>query len=553
MAVTIFGLIQHRRGIKTDLPPKLEEGELGFCVDTRELFIGNSSAQGGNTQILTDAADVTELISYEFLSNTQVPSQTGTSLNQPVRRTLQAHLDDAWVDVKSYGAMGDGVHDDTDSINRAIRDLYTKSLTTSENIRQARKTIYFPAGRYLVSDEILLYPDVQLQGENFQNTQIFQASHSPRKSHMLRLTDSLGQTGTNLGLNSAQLPQRQVLRDLNLYVSNAECVIRLERVNQIWFDHCVFESDWTGPTVTPGTEVAGMIIQTLGAFVYGDVWVHNCQFKNLEWGIYSTDTVRNISVMCTSFRNMYLGALLEGTPGPTYVKFSHCLFDQITQQAIKVLSTQHVHSLMNTFLNVNGSGAAIYWHSSTSLCSSVNDQFLNVPGVQDLGANNLILTAQQNNLTSARLSVSNTSLTATYYPVISGVLTGSGTMFTSSRFTLNPDPVSPLLTVQAEVKSQGWVPNYREDIVNVTVNAVQSDQIIGVAPGTTVNLPSAPSVGKMITIKDVVGTAAASNILVQPATGASIDGGTTNAPYVLNINWGSVTLIYKTGNKWLTV
>jgi hypothetical protein len=551
MAVTIFGLIQHRRGIKADLPDKLEEGELGFCVDTRELFIGNTLPHGGNTQIFTDAVDVVQLAQYSFVSDTQVPSQTGTSMSQPIVRSLQAQLDDAWVNVKAYGAQGDGITDDTAAINRAIEDLYTKQLTTSENVRQARKTVWFPAGRYLVSDPILVYPEVSLQGENYQNTQLFQAVHTPSKLCLLRLADSRGQTGANLGLNSAQLPVRQQVRDLNLHVQNATQIVLLERPNLIEFDNCWFSSVWIGPTVTPGTEVTGITIQTLGSTPYGDVWVNNCVFTNMEWAVNCIDPAKNIHILNSTFKQLYLGIITAGAPGPTHVKVQNCVFDQITQQAVKVMSTQFVSSMHNTYLDVNGGGASIYWHTTTSLCVSIADQFDAVPGVQDLGANNLLINSQQNNLIS-QLGVTPTTTNAAFYPVMSNVVTGTTLPVTSSLFSLNPNPAAPVLSVQAELRTQGWVQNYREDIVNTTITLLQSDQVLGVAPGATVNLPSAPVSGKTYSVKDVVGTASGSPINVQPGTGASVDAGAANAPYVLNTNWGSVTLMYKsTSNKWL--
>ncbi len=500
MAVTIFGLIQHRRGIKADLPDKLEEGELGFCVDTRELFIGNTPALGGNTQIFTDAVDVVQLTQYQFVSDTQVPSQTGTSMNQPIVRSLQQQLDDAWVNVKAYGAKGDGITDDTAAINRAIEDLYTKQLTTSENVRQARKTVWFPTGRYLVSDAILLYPEVNLQGENYQNTQLFQAAHTPSKPCLLRLTDSLGQTGVALGNNSAQLPVNQSVCDLNLHAQNATQIVLLERPNQIEFINCWFSSSWTGPTVTPGTEVTGITIQSLGAFVYGDVWINNCKFTNMEWALYCDQNIKNVHILNTSFTNLYLGVITSGSPGPTHVKVQNCVFDLIEQQAIKVMSTTHVSSLHNTYLDINSGAASIYWHTTTSLCSSISDQFSVVPGVQDLGTHNLIFNTQQNNLT------------------------------------------------QVAVTSN--IRNVRS-FSSATVQLMDTDDVVFIdcsATAVAVSLSATPQLGQAVTVKDASG-----NSFVNPITISSIsttvDGAST---FVINTNYGSITLIYS-GTEWKVI
>lgn len=58
MAILQISRIQNRRGLKEDLP-QLSSAELGWSVDTRELYIGNgnvllSPQPGLNTRILTE-------------------------------------------------------------------------------------------------------------------------------------------------------------------------------------------------------------------------------------------------------------------------------------------------------------------------------------------------------------------------------------------------------------------------------------------------------------------------------------------------------------------
>ena len=57
MPIVQISRIQHRRGIKSDLP-QLAAGELGWVVDEQRLYIGNGTlADGapavGNTEIMT--------------------------------------------------------------------------------------------------------------------------------------------------------------------------------------------------------------------------------------------------------------------------------------------------------------------------------------------------------------------------------------------------------------------------------------------------------------------------------------------------------------------
>jgi sugar lactone lactonase YvrE len=69
-----------------------------------------------------------------------------------------------WVNLQSLGAKGDGVTDDTRAIQQAI-DLYP--------------TLYFPQGRYLVSETIRLKPNTVLIGLNPIATQLLIADNTP--------------------------------------------------------------------------------------------------------------------------------------------------------------------------------------------------------------------------------------------------------------------------------------------------------------------------------------------------------------------------------------
>jgi len=70
-------------------------------------------------------------------------------------RTIDSRLKDV-VSVKDFGAVGDGVADDTAAIQAAI--------SASEGLGNAE--VVFPAGRYLITDTISLRPGTKLQGAN---------------------------------------------------------------------------------------------------------------------------------------------------------------------------------------------------------------------------------------------------------------------------------------------------------------------------------------------------------------------------------------------------
>ena len=73
MPIVNISRIQHRRGLKTDLP-QLAAGELGWVVDEQKLYIGNGTvADGapavGNTEIMTTESSsglISTALSYTY-------------------------------------------------------------------------------------------------------------------------------------------------------------------------------------------------------------------------------------------------------------------------------------------------------------------------------------------------------------------------------------------------------------------------------------------------------------------------------------------------------
>ena len=74
MAILQISQIKHRRGLNTDLP-QLGSAELGWSIDTRQLYIGNVTlAEGapeiGNTEILTEYSNIPGVTGYsQILQN----------------------------------------------------------------------------------------------------------------------------------------------------------------------------------------------------------------------------------------------------------------------------------------------------------------------------------------------------------------------------------------------------------------------------------------------------------------------------------------------------
>jgi sugar lactone lactonase YvrE len=71
---------------------------------------------------------------------------------------------DTWVNLRTLGAVGDGVADDTEALRKAIAE---------------HRTIYLPSGQYRVTDTIALRPDTVLIGMQPSVTRILLADSTP--------------------------------------------------------------------------------------------------------------------------------------------------------------------------------------------------------------------------------------------------------------------------------------------------------------------------------------------------------------------------------------
>ena len=103
--------------------------------------------------------------------------------------------------VLDFGAVGDGVTDDTAAINRALYQIYCREVNP-----QIRRSIFFPAGVYLVTDTILIPPYATLYGEGPDNS-VIKLDSTSAAAYLARTADSLQQTGVNIATNGAIPPQ----------------------------------------------------------------------------------------------------------------------------------------------------------------------------------------------------------------------------------------------------------------------------------------------------------------------------------------------------------
>jgi hypothetical protein len=309
MAVVQISRIQHRRGYQQDLP-QLASAELGWSVDQRRLFIGNgTTVEGapstGVTEILTQHSNITSLIrSYSYVGpDTGYTVSTAPGLGNVVR-LLQSKLDD-FVNIRDFGAVGDGITDDTIAINQALTQIYS-SNQTSTNPR-ARRIIYFPAGNYVVSNSVKIPPYTNLCGEGPQssiitqigNTQPVVATFNSAFNSNAGPTNDLTVSGIGFYIAGTGSSRSAIEIDsvnsaifFNCSVGAASPVA-LTTINSttstksITFDQCSFVNGVTG------INIAGNNVSSVRAI--------NSKFDNLTTGV----TLSNLTIGFSSIGNHY--------------------------------------------------------------------------------------------------------------------------------------------------------------------------------------------------------------------------------------------------------
>lgn len=267
MAILQISQIQIRRGLQQDLP-QLASAELGWSLDTRRLFIGNGTlAEGapstGVTEILTQYSNFLGFINtYTFAgTNSGYTSQTGPTALNPITRSLQSVLDDN-ITVFDFGAVGNGTTDDTAALQRAITQIYTSSLNgTYPNVQ---RTIRVPAGKYLISNALLIPPNCTLKGDG-KNNSIINIGDSANSA--IITCDSLFQYGASMGTSGAIYPSFIIIQDIG-FVSNLSTysVATINNATDILFDRAQFKGGNYSLNITGNSSIVKLHDSTFTGF-----------------------------------------------------------------------------------------------------------------------------------------------------------------------------------------------------------------------------------------------------------------------------------------------
>jgi polygalacturonase len=361
MAIVQISRITNRKGLIENLP-QLAGAELGWAVDTRQLFIGNGTLQEGapvigNTEILTEFSDITAVSNYTYKDiAVGYAAQTGPTASDPVVRTVQAKLDD-FADVRDFGAVGDGSADDTAAINRALFQLYCVEANT-----QIRRSLYFPAGTYKITETIIIPAYAKLVGEGANCTTIYLDTSSDISSlsaYVARYGDSLQQTGVNIGNNGATAPTNIEISSMTFQTAEVTDVFLVEDATQCYFDSVNFVGPLTAADIiaTPSADnIAGVRFASTISLVCNQITFDKCRFQGLTYGINTDQEINSVTVSNGAFVTLYQGISLgTGAPvngGATGFRAVQNLFDEVYSEGIVYDAVDLNVSAYNVFYDV---------------------------------------------------------------------------------------------------------------------------------------------------------------------------------------------------------
>lgn len=411
MAILQISRITQRKGLEQDLPQPLAGAEFGWAVDQRKLYIGNGELVDGapvvgNTEILTEFSDLlaySTAYTYEGNAGGYVV-QTGPTSGSPVTQSLQNRLD-SYAVVTNFGAVGDGVTDDTAAINRALFQIYCREINP-----QIRRGLFFPAGVYLITGTLLIPPYALLYGEgsessiiqfkvdtfsgagaigniayqsgvlvkysgayyrslgevpvgtSINNTAYWQPEDLPE--YVIRTSDSLQQTGGSIGTNGGISPRNVEVTNMSIQTLNVGDMAALppqphsigltENAEQITYQNVNFAGPLTATDISTSTvELSCVRFASTGSSPCTQIKFDNCKFSNAVYAFDTDQVVKGVTVSNSYFDTLYQGAVL--ITDPTGVRFVQNTFDNIYAQGIVFDGTSLNATAYNTFYNVGNS------------------------------------------------------------------------------------------------------------------------------------------------------------------------------------------------------
>ena len=458
MAVVSISRIQIRRGKEQSGSglPQLASGELGWAIDTQNLYVGNGSVSEGapyvgNTRILTEADNLFELQNlYTYKEDTIAGTFT---------RDLQDRLDDR-VSVRAFGAAGDN-GDVTNQLQTAIYQLY---LNTAPN---EKAILYVDPGEYTISDTIYLPKNTKLVGAGIGKT-IINVMGDVTAFWTVNNNTTATTPAWSLANDADTDLQPSGIHISGITFSNNNTTtgpfIHLYNCKHSVIDNCEFNGNFdtinfgdldgsSNPNIRTN---AGIKITSDSKAIYSENnQITGCKFYDLYAGVYSDDYILNTNIHDNDFDTAVYGVVFslgkkDTSPDanleyPTNNLVENNTFDKIYANGIAVFYGLDNVSKNNTFYDVgNRFAGASAWTTANFFAAIKFVQSSNI-SVDDYFERAYILTTGSNKDGSEQINMTGT----TYVPDVEGPVNYSDS-FIKTVTVQDTSSAVPLFRVPAD-------------------------------------------------------------------------------------------------------
>lgn len=368
MAVVQISRIQVRRGKANNGTgfPQLASGEMGWAIDTQELYIGNGSvAEGspavGNTKVITlndFTAQGSILNLIQHIYRPDQPILTGATVANPVSRPIQDRLDDR-VTVSDFITSNDKLNDDyTVALQRAINQLFLNDQigkASDINSESNRVRLEMTAGVYTISNTIYIPSYASLVGAGLDKTIIRHTGSGPAFV-FVNDASNIGAPSTLVNTESNTRPKNINISNLTISTSStSSSALILNAVQDSIFENLIIEGNWGNAY---NSNSRGITMNAKSALVTCE----NNLFKNItirgfSYAVYSKQDILNNTFADCYINNVRQGFVLGGYQtsdpadnieapsngstigeqyGPRDNHFTNCKFEDVMRNAVYI-------------------------------------------------------------------------------------------------------------------------------------------------------------------------------------------------------------------------
>jgi len=409
MAVIQISRIQVRRGV-ADSPtpsglPQLASGEIGWAIDQQRLWIGSGSIDEGapavsNVEILTTQGLLDILDNFTATNYTYRMNQgTGGGTLGSVQRTIQEKLDDK-ADALDFGIVGDGVTDDTTSIQNAINALYFNNQGVNDG-----PVLSFHPGNFIISETINVPPHAKLVGSGIGKSTFTMISSATTAFQTVGLNSSGTAYLSTVSIISPNFPTDIQISGFTFQVTSTwtttqtSPLLSLDSAKDTTISDCSFVGIYSAGKAWTVNDTA-IRFTNVAPYGHNNVLIDNCIFEGISCGIVSNSDIDTVRITNSRFKNnahgAYLGYALSGNSpsqtGPKNVQFIDNMFNNTTYEAIYVGTTAtnstltNILSMNNTYRSVGvdnvGNSVTPILTMKSAGGESINDNFERVYDIQ---------------------------------------------------------------------------------------------------------------------------------------------------------------------------